>query len=126
MTDIAVLAKLEAAKEGSRELDFEVARCVDLWRRAKVPVSGRHPAYWGYWRKRGGKWWRTQLPAYTTSIDAALTLVPDGVAWEISVPRKGGGYRILAGVSPVPNCSFGETPSLAICIAALRARQAKE
>lgn len=71
------------------------------------------------------------LPAYTTSLDAALTLVPeDWTAWElISHAAK---TLFSADLSRLTTCGAGEdwahglgrTPALALCAAALRARAA--
>ena len=65
-------------------------------------------------------------PPYTASLDAALTLVPDGWRWAVSTTNDD------------PPCAFGhspdksfwiedtpaETPALALCVFALRARAA--
>lgn len=67
-------------------------------------------------------------PRYTASIDAALTLVPEGHCWEV---RKG--YTHQATVWQIDNeydagsgrtLPFGEHrfPAIALCLAALRAR----
>ena len=64
---------------------------------------------------------------FTASLDAALTLVPDGFHW--SVYDTDGGTDANAQVEP-PNFSTApwngtsKTPALALCIAALRARAA--
>lgn len=60
----------------------------------------------------------TSLP-YTASIDAAMTLVPEGFDWIIA--RANGGLTIHAEVGSREQV-FGETPALALCAAALRAR----
>lgn len=54
-----LIAKLEAAAEGSRELDAEIVG--KLW--ADMGVFAR-----------------STLPLYTTSLDAAVALVPEGTA----------------------------------------------
>lgn len=74
---------------------------------------------------------------YTTSIDAALTLVPEGWRWWISdrapAPHKGRAYlnngeMPFTGMAARPNPNFkaaevtAPTPSLALCIASLKAR----
>lgn len=63
-------------------------------------------------------------PHYTTSIDAALTLVPDGWNWHLITEFDG----INAAVFPPGNAVdypdvTASTPALALCIAALKARQ---
>jgi hypothetical protein len=55
--------------------------------------------------------WRTD---YTASLDAAVTLVPEGCGWMV--------MNNAAKVGPLP--SRASTPALALCSAALRARAA--
>ena len=64
---------------------------------------------------------------YTTSLDAAVTLVPEG--WLLHSMRQGD----PASLKSFPNCAeagphrgTGKTLALAICAAALKARAAKE
>lgn len=61
---------------------------------------------------------------FTASIDAALTLVPEGVDWGVGHLM---GWRYRAGIK-FPDLSTFEaddyaTPAIALCIAALKARQ---
>lgn len=62
-------------------------------------------------------------PAYTASMDAALTLVPDGYDWRVD--RINSGLTIFASVGN-EDVHFGDTPAIALCIAALRARKGGE
>lgn len=77
-------------------------------------------------------------PAYTVSIDAAVTLVPSFVAdgphclayWDMNVepaPMYGAGTRVtLSFESDVPNLSvYAPTPMLAICLARIEFELAK-
>ena len=102
MTDTpldALISKLEAASEGSRELDGAVFHVTY----PSVEYSDRLEI----WTYKGE---HVLLPHYTTSIDAALTLVPDGwTPWDL----------IARYCTP---SEFDAAPALAICIAALRAR----
>jgi hypothetical protein len=109
MTDL--LAMLEAATEGSRTLDILVAS--DVLTKQQVTDFLLEE----YTRQSGGK-----VPHYTTSIDAALTLVPEGTEWILETVPEEGGYG--AGVGESMWNSFALTPALAICIAALKARSA--
>lgn len=67
------------------------------------------------------------FPYYTTSIDAALALVPEWHKWSVACGRL---VQYVARVTPVKahhGCSDGEcdsTPAIALCIAALKARAA--
>ena len=97
-----LIAKLEAAKTESRELDAEI------WEH----VHGFAP---------------THCPHYTDSIDAALILVMEGWAWLANGQTDGHGWARI--ISPAENLSVsdykdgteGRTPALALCIAALKA-----
>jgi hypothetical protein len=122
-----LIARLEAAAEGSKELDWEIAG-KPLW---EYPPNDRRPNY--------------NNPLYTTSLDAALTLVPEGlwggkIMWNGS-ERANGGYVELecgpvseGGVWAALVNSYDaeddreEIPkpkplALALCIAALKARR---
>lgn len=74
-----------------------------------------------------GYFYGDEVPPYTTSIDAAMTLVPDGndVQVHLYFGREGEGAAI---VSPLKRINlprvFAATPALALCVAALRARSA--
>ena len=112
MTDL--IARLSAATEPSRRLDAEIAR-TEGW-----------TGFSDYWLSPSGQQRQFHPPAYTSSIDAALTLVPEGYLWQLKR-----GFEATATVwsvmidyddqHPVP---FGASmrPAIALCIAALRAR----
>lgn len=102
MTREQLIAALEAATEGSRELDEQIASECNI----------------------------LLYPHYTTSIDAALTLVPEGCIWKVFSDYPGDAYfadveKWVPGQGGPENwrtdgaCS---SPALALCIAALRAR----
>ena len=97
MTDPATLITLaercEQAARPDRELDFAIAAGVG-W--PDSPNLHQHAR------------------RYTESLDAAVTLVPDGLGWMIM------GNAAKVGRLP----SRGATPALALCAAALRARAA--
>lgn len=69
-------------------------------------------------------------PAYTTSLDAAVTLVPEGFVWaadNLSGPRAHvlGGENDAGDVPEGSSDTLGtKTVALALCAAALRARAA--
>lgn len=117
MTDIQnLIAHLEAASEGSRELDaaiWEIEPCEppDCNLRTKAIAIVR--------LKAGGD--DAECPAYTTSLDAALTLVPEGWLWDIAstgcvwgMPEHSLDDQIV--ISGISN------PKIAVCILALKAR----
>ena len=88
------------------------------------------------WNRREGSDWFTppnltvnhhisELPRYTASIDAALTLRPEGALYAIENYDSHGVYpehvRASAWVQGAAR-AFAATPALAICTAALKAR----
>ena len=107
-----LIAKLKAATEGSRELDASIHLTLNLPR-----------------QPHGGKYY----PPYTTSLDAALTLVPEGWWCSIQTPAFViGETKAAVSVSGIVDDSTGggrtfdaraTTPALALSSAALKARQ---
>lgn len=123
MTDI--IKRLEAATEGSRELDARIGAVVSDYERTRQPTSSESVEPGHFWEGKAPESLQ-HAPHYTTSIDAALTLVPEGYRWRLwyhhtgycgadIFPDKGG---ILSKVHDAP------TAALALCIAALKAREA--
>lgn len=134
--------RLEAAKEGTRELDCDIER-------AAVPdshihlvdgdptVFKAHPNETGWHWEAKGIVGNVSIPYYTTSLDAALTLVPEGWDWQVSGPGfDRAGYfasvrEIQKELGRASRRTDAEgwtrkapTPALALCIAALSARAA--
>lgn len=107
-----LIAKLESATEGSRELDALI------WQALGNPVPRRPD--WPY---------HVPAPTWTTSIDAALSLVPEGWEWALEFNQNNDETAWVA------TCRMGDpmlfiepeaaTPALALCIAALKAREAQ-
>ena len=116
-----LIAKLEKASEGSRELDCDIPESLG-W-----PVRRKPPSYKNPWC-RAPEWKSIRtVPHYTTNIDAALQLVPEGFQWEVRhIPTdEGSNYSAQANWQPTGRC-YAATPALALCIAALKARMAEE
>lgn len=153
LTDL--IAKLETAPEGSRKLDAEVWAAIlptgptnplphdnmlldlrDDLRREYVPTESGLVEFWAtdaYGRRVGLMSDVRKAPAFTTSLDAALTLVtePEPVAWIVSEKDPDDlDPRPLATVMPRHGRGWSNgraaTPPLAVCIAALRAREAMD
>ena len=100
----ALIAALQDAAEGSRELDERIALCVG-W---AVQPDGQAQA---------------RIPAYSTSLDAAVTLTQDSADWLVRKAAQvldGKPAYALAG----KQWAWAATPALAMCCAALRARSA--
>lgn len=73
------------------------------------------------------KWVSTSAREFTRSIDAAVTLVPDGWFWRVGHGTLHAGWAHLNRVHP-DQCDYedehsarADTPPLALCAAALRA-----
>ena len=140
MTLSELITLLEGAGEGSRELDAEIGYAVDLiaeddlsWR-ATVDRAGIEEAV-----KRANSHqnvWSSYLPHYSTSVDAALSLLPDdeqwGVNWDIEGVHGGVCVYVWTG-HPTYESTFVRSPLASsfreavkhlprlICIAALKA-----
>lgn len=132
-----LIAKLEAASEGSRELDILIACAVGDYEIRESECDGMSELWhitqpYAWLVGSEFQWHKFDGPFYTTSIDAALTLVPEGMAWSID-----SGYVVNSYAGrPIAQLIFrdgetgnqstidgvGNTPALAICIAALKAR----
>lgn len=112
MTD-DLIARLEAATEGSRELDGAIYETV-----TGVRITGPRDKEW------------LVVPFYTTSLDAALTLVPEGLCWglnthpEDEIFNPGGAQAFVSDMleDGIYAHADAATPALALCIAALKAR----
>jgi hypothetical protein len=65
---------------------------------------------------------RFTAPRYTSSIDAAMTLVPKGWSWSVGFDEHGNRAIIGAFGNMETIASKAANPALAICAAALRAR----
>lgn len=117
-----LIAKLEQATEGSRELDYAI--------RAALDPHGRYLTKWEE---------QAAAARFTASLDAALTLVPEGWSGRIylsgtaalwrGAPDLGAVCRSLArNETPrepelkITGSADSGSPALALCIAALKAR----
>jgi hypothetical protein len=132
MSDLlSLISRLEAAKEGARELDakIEISRRRFLFGAAAVAGMSIQP---GGWIVGGDSPNPIKAPAYTSSVDAALSLVPEG--WSFyrldqysngPDPIWGWGAQLRCHANPEVGLAIGETRAsmpLALCIASLRAR----
>jgi hypothetical protein len=94
-----LIARLEAATGPDRDLDVAI---ID----ALFPGARKFPL------------------EYTASIDAALTLVPEGWRWHLGNTLDGRGTAMIW-LNPLTGTDeiFAAAPAIALCIAALRARE---
>lgn len=142
-----LIAKLEAATEGSRELDCLVAPFAG-WKRVTPSMAKQaqisHQSH-GAWiapedLTRGelvgdslhGVTLHRDPPRFTRSLDAALTQVPDGWFWHVGViARSKFTTTYWARLSDdeifhkyCGEEEHGSTAPLALCVAFLKAREA--
>jgi hypothetical protein len=125
MTDL--IQRLRAATGPDRELDAEICRRLGY----EVRTDGGRGHY--YEPKKNWSW--ENVPAYTASLDAAMTLVPDETMASVGRWKhcEAGTWHWSAQILPV--CRIVEsherhqaeapTPALALTIAALLARGIK-
>lgn len=120
----ALIARLETAEAGGRELDVALA-----WHRWVEPKM------WGSTNAKGEPVWKVErdgkrvpLPAYTSSLDAALALaervLEERGPININVCLAGSAQ---AQIYPPDPCghhvqAVGQTPAIALCIAVLKAK----
>lgn len=111
-----LIERLEKATGPDRSIDLDIERDV----RGAVPL---------HWRVGEGGVILSgfddvgdSIPAYTASLDAALTLVPGDMDWLVgksdSCPTASVQYPHFH-----PAWALASTPAIALCIAALRARE---
>jgi hypothetical protein len=122
-----LIARLEAAKEESRELDIAIFEEVFDCEPRRYSDNPRARLKW--WYKRGTDrvvaYNAGEIPCFTASLDAALTLVPEG--WRTDPAKQGlDGRWFWALVNDRNGHFIGSTlcatPALALVIAALKAR----
>jgi len=118
MTREELIAALEAATGPSRELDAEIGTIIGAEPRPTELL-------WNYSGRRGVPYWKKEHIHYTSSIDAALTSVPEGWAIaEITYTDKWS-VRLRCPVNPSLGWTRREIHKdlpPAICTAALKAR----
>lgn len=138
-----LIARLESAEKGSRELDRKIGigglgdrelgmdNSIRVIARGGIREQGRWPVD-GSWELAGRIF---SIPHYTTSIDAALTLVPDGMLWQVGTVEGEAEVWWEGEPSYYTNKAVGESyaadgdtfnAALALCIAALKARLAND
>jgi len=149
MTDLnALIERLEKASGSDRELDGQIEAALgcpafsdtlpaltDGWRWTfeDDDVPGRVTVFLTLANKTSKKHKRYDAPHYTSSIDAAMTLVPEKHGWALnyasmaSVIRLGPNGAIDGEiVSSWPDdqreAELPVSPAIALCIASLRAR----
>jgi hypothetical protein len=133
MTDL--IRRLEEAKEGSRELDAAIAALI------RHPVSDKGTVLPDWVHRNFPEWTILQggrleagciweAPHFTTNLQDAVSAVPDDLWVKIEHRRNDSGERICVAVleldrRPYTAVGWAQTFPLALCIAILRAMEAK-
>ena len=110
---LKLAASCEQARGPDRELDAAICKALG----------------WKTWERTDGKPWEAQniergwfnMPAFTASLDAAMTLVPEG--WSVALHAHSENENracVYYGLA-AETFSYAATPALALCAAALRA-----
>jgi hypothetical protein len=131
-----LIARLEKATGPSRELDAAIFIKVTpgVKEAGRIDVD-KDRGVVGWWPKDAPYQSARDVPAYTASLDAAMTLVPEGWSWCVFSEVRMGPELVRIGLAKVETFArcFGSgkgftcpaaTPALALCIAALKARSA--
>jgi hypothetical protein len=144
MSDLqSLLSRLETATEGSRELDCLIAPVVGWYRitPSEAKRTGHGSKAHGGWVHpndvRDGKPMFCQLhgtdvyrdpPEFSRSVDAALSLVPEGLMVSMTIGHGQAVANVKTGSILNPETrewpGYAKTPALALVAAALRARGA--
>ena len=135
MTLAELIEVLEAAKKGSAGLDrliCETAATAGAGRReGRLAGAFDREAFGGAVMELKAP---SQFHAYTTSIDAALELVPEGWSWHLRALHRADRamppivravvFNSASGMLLSSDCceAEAESPAIGLCIAALRAR----
>lgn len=130
MTLIELAERVEAATGPDRELDKAIAEHALGWQ-PPVKNGSCGPNYSGRgayeWHDAAGEANGFYVPSYTASLDAAMSLVPEG--WWVTLTTDGGARAslhnhewLMAAHGRNPARGMAATPALALTAAALRAR----
>jgi len=113
-----LIALLKRADGPSRDLDYRLAHAVG--HPSRVPLELLPHLMEG---SKAAK----AVPLFTASLDAAVTLVPEGWEWSVRLSPHGHfeAYHARKWESGSDR-SEAPTAALALCLAALRAREADE
>lgn len=117
-----LIARLEAASAGSPRLGAEVLAAARSATLLSFEQYGNE--IWIALEKDGERWEVKHLYNPTTSLDAAISLVPDGSDWTARTrfehPYRGR-FTAEAVIWATRTDTYAMTPALALCIAALKA-----
>ena len=136
MTVKELISKVEGAVEGSRELDAEITASLHNAAVKPYPPSDDFGPRdrWQFWSQDGkhfiGSEAKFPVPLYTTSLDAALALIPEECLWLIGHTGLSDGLKLFRGdlwgakTKPGGFQGLANTAPLALVSACLKARAA--
>lgn len=118
-----LIERLEKATGPDRDVDVAIWAALFADPRKYRRASDEGPRYSDWESNHSGKWEPfypiLNAAPYTASIDAAMMLVPEGSTWEVGFSDN----RVFwAGIDEHPSYR-GATAAIALCIAALKARE---
>lgn len=121
MTDTKLAERIEALEGPCREMDAEIALAVHDWCKPHTPTTEgpRFPLE----NKYGSPFFPQP---YTSSLDAAMTLVPETAEWGVKTEHDSPNHYAWVKHEDGDLCDARDasTPALALCAAALRAQEA--
>ncbi len=123
MTPAELIAALEAAEGPKFILDCEIHAVVLGGYLNRHGAEGIFYTIGGLEHAISAK----AIPAYTASIDAALSFTPEGASVQLDLGLPDGKAGALITMPEgEPDLSIAATPAIALCIANLRALEAQE
>jgi hypothetical protein len=123
-----IIERLKAAHFPDRELDADIWLAVTPGATRKKSTVKSSTGAWPDYEideTRDASHRLILVPAYTASFDAAVALVPEGWSYRVSENEKRNWGQVTLGRSYPTNANVAQeavTPILALCIAALKAR----
>lgn len=131
MNDLA--SRIEQAEEADRDLDCEIALAIDggeiIWLMANGTME-QYPARKYESSMHVGGFGKAPVPLYTSSMDAAISLVPEGRMWRCDfLPARHANKQVGSAFVAIDGDTYhgdARTYALALCAAALRARAAAD
>lgn len=105
-----LIERIEAASGPDRALDHEIYEYLGspVVRMVSATTYGTDLVNWA--------------PFYTASVDAALTLVPEGHFWALNMAGDESGFDAMCQADGPVTWTRAATPALALCAAALKSR----
>lgn len=122
-----LIARVEKASGSNSALDCEIAEAIGIRSRSRRTRGGVNKGREWFVDSHGGvETWAHHPPAFTASLDVAMSLVPEGCVFTVAQDFTGcKGYVNAAGPWRTIGNSRAATPALALLAAALRCWKAE-